>query len=515
MKETNDQKQTGIELWTVAFVFAEMVALIVLPAAAKITPWLAIVIAIACCALVPAMAKRLPAALASAFQRRKALSIVWIVLALFGLLQIGRLSQFMADPSRTWGSAVPDPGAIGHQCLSAYVQAADLARRGEKNLYAEQFYPAFLRLTNPHPDPLPSPVTGLSKYLEDPFQYPPQFLLLPGFALAMTNNFMTIRTCWFVLQSLTLLCLMLLLARWIGGREGVLVGLLIPALYASMPFMFNFQFGQFHAMSVALAVAGLVLFENKSVRTGGALLGFSIVAKIFPSILLIYLAWQKKWREIGWTLFFICLYTLITAGFFGATPLYAFLTFELPRFANEQAFTFAWNRDFPLFFITRNFSIEGFLMKLQLLKIGGIGPATIHAAQWIYSLLLIWFAYFAASVRHPESRLRSVQIWLALLTLASFRTPLVPAFYAMAPTLFLLCLVAPEIRGRWKYAVLITVFWLVIMGGPPLPDNVEIVLDLIGQTAATSVSLWTLLRRPEPLSSEAVDYAEAPLAFPA
>src|SRR5207342_767161 len=124
----------------------------------------------------------------------------------------------------------------------------DLARRGEPNLYAEKFYPAFNWHSGTEPPQLTSPVQGLSQYLEDPYQYPPQFLMLPRMALALTNHFMTIRIFWFVVQSLTLIAGVILLGFWIGGREGLLTILILPTLLAALPVMLNFQFGQFHAM---------------------------------------------------------------------------------------------------------------------------------------------------------------------------------------------------------------------------------------------------------------------------
>jgi hypothetical protein len=36
--------------------------------------------------------------------------------------------------------------------------------------------------------------------LEDPYQYPPQFLLLPRLALVLTDDVATIRVVWFALQ---------------------------------------------------------------------------------------------------------------------------------------------------------------------------------------------------------------------------------------------------------------------------------------------------------------------------
>ncbi len=65
-----------------------------------------------------------PTSIAGAGQRRPVVATLWALGAVLALLQIGRLSAFIADPDRVWGSVVPDPIAANHACLSAYIVAA-------------------------------------------------------------------------------------------------------------------------------------------------------------------------------------------------------------------------------------------------------------------------------------------------------------------------------------------------------------------------------------------------------
>ena len=50
---------------------------------------------------------------------------LWALGAVLALVQMGRLSAFMDDPERIWGSVVPDPehgrqrGASGNGCADA------------------------------------------------------------------------------------------------------------------------------------------------------------------------------------------------------------------------------------------------------------------------------------------------------------------------------------------------------------------------------------------------------------
>jgi hypothetical protein len=60
----------------------------------------------------------------------------WLALAAFAVLalvQLGRLVATMIEP--------PDQGE--HSCLTAYVEAAELARAGDPNLYSASHYEAF------------------------------------------------------------------------------------------------------------------------------------------------------------------------------------------------------------------------------------------------------------------------------------------------------------------------------------------------------------------------------------
>jgi alpha-1,2-mannosyltransferase len=260
------------EQWAVAFGISAIAAAIVTPVAAHVSAWTGVSTAILCFAPLRWIAQRIPEALRGAHQRRPVLSVAWLVLVLLAVFQMARLSAFMVDSSRLWGSTVPDPAAPSHQCLAAYVYAADLCRRGESNVYDERWYPAFTTPLFAEPQAVSSPVAGLGRWVLDPYEYPPPFLLLPRAALALTNSFEHIRTGWFVIQGLSFVLGGLLLVRWISGREGMVTGLLLPAILASIPTLLNFQFGQFHAMAIMLAIWAMFAFDRRRLALGGALL---------------------------------------------------------------------------------------------------------------------------------------------------------------------------------------------------------------------------------------------------
>ncbi|HEY1909016.1 MAG TPA: glycosyltransferase family 87 protein [Myxococcaceae bacterium] len=428
-----------------------------------------------------------PDSISGGLRRRPVVSVLWALGALFALLQMGRLAAFTADPDRLWGSTVPEPAAANHACISAYVVAADLSRRGTENLYDERYYPAFAgdaaRLL------APASIHGLSRWIEDPYEYPPPFLLFPRAALALTDDFPAIRAGWFVLQALGLIVVAAWLARWIGGRDGDLALLLVPVLLASLPTMLALQFGQFHVATLLLSVAALICFEQRRTATGGALLGVAIVSKLFPAFLLVFLLSRRRWREVGWTVVAGALFTVVGLAFLGWAPFQAFLGYQLPRIQSGEAFAFYEKA--AEFIISRNFGIPGLSTKLAVLGVPGMTRGVGAVLGWIYTLVLLALAWIAG-LRPPE-RLRDARIWLGLLSLAALRSPLAPSAYVTVSMLWLLTLSAGEIRGRPVGAVAFVVAWLAIMGPPPLEGATEFTVGFLGQIIGIAICVRAVL----------------------
>ncbi len=96
-------------------------------------------------------------------------------------------------------------------------------------------------------------------------------------------------------------------------------------------------------------------------------------------------------------------------------------------------------------------------------------------------------------------RLRTAQVWLGLLSLASFRSPFVPDAYALIGTLWLLTLIAAE--GHWqapgRIALVIggAITMLVLDGGAiPIPVPAWIMAATLAlQVAAFGLNLAVVL----------------------
>jgi len=481
-------------------------ALIVVPGLPRLGPWAGAAAVLLGVAVAILVVRWVPASLAGGMRRRPVLAALWALAAVLALVQVGRLSAFMADHDRVWGATFPDPKATGHMCMSAYVLAADLSRRGEPNLYDARFYPAF-----PGGIVAETSIVGLSPYLQDPYEYPPPFLLLPRAAIGLTNDFMSVRTAWFVLQALGLLVVAVWLPHWVAGRDGTLALLLIPVLFASVPTMHGLQFGQFHVATLLLSLLGMALLAERRPAWGGALLGFAIVSKLFPGLLLVVLAARRRWRDVGWAIGFCALYAVLGLVFLGWAPFQAFLTYQLPRIASGEAFGFFEREAFS---VSRNFAVSGIVTKLNFLGVPGMGHGVASVVGWLYTLVLLWLAWRAGTGR--ADRLSEVRSWLALLSLGALRSPLAPSAYVVISVLWLLTYLAGEIRGRWQWVVAFVAAWAAILGPPPLEGAAEFITGFIGQGTAIGICLWVLLRRPVAGAAEAVGVTPpAPATSPA
>jgi hypothetical protein len=438
------------------------------------------------------VARLLPPRLDGGFRRRPVVAGLVALLMVLGVAQVGRLSCFMADPALRWGSGYP-PVEFGvrHMCMSAYIRAAELARDGVPNVYAEEHYPVYRSDLPGQTRPVQSSVANLAPFVRDAFEYPPPFLLLPWGALFLTNDFLVMRTGWFMLQTLAFCVIALALSRQLGPRRGIPAGLLLPGLLSSFPFLFNFQFGQFHLAAIMLAMGGMLAFSRARYRLGGALLGGAVVTKIFPGLLLIYLAIRRRGRPILWTVIFVAIYVLVGLLVFGPEPYRAFLGYQVPRVASGRAFSFFVRNDLTL---AANSSVYAIPFKLQRLGVPGMSAPLANGLVWIYTAMLLG-ATIVAAYRKRESTLEPA-VWLGLLTLCSLRSPEAPNVYVGTSALWLLTLVAVETRGRAAANLLFVVFWIAITVQPPLPDpRATIVLWSSGQAAMLALGFWVLLRR--------------------
>ena len=375
-------------------------------------------------------AHRLPGSIDGASTRRRVLSAVWLTLGLLTVLQTARLNAFVADPGFDWWLTTRDPLWSRHMCMVAYVQAADMNRQGVENIYLAEHYPGL------NPDAAPT-LTVRNFTPDDPYQYLPQFLLLPRLALALSDDFRVIYQVWFGLQTLAFLTVALLFARWWGGTRGLLAGLLIPLVFISVPTFSNFQYGQFHIPTLILAVAAFIAFEGRRNALGGLLMATSILSKMFPALLLIPLAFQRRWRALAWTAGFGVVLTILAWFVVGTEPFRAFFFYQLPRLRDGSAFAF-WDiwPDYRAAFLAGNISVYSLMLKLSELGVPAISDGLARGMHGLFTLVAVLAAGLASRAASREER---ALVWLAVLNLAAMTSPAAWGDYVPVGSLLLRC----------------------------------------------------------------------------
>jgi len=439
------------------------------------------------------LVRRIPSEIETWGRRRRILAALWLLVALIGVVQVGRLSTYMTDHDFDWFLSTRHPFFAKHECANAYFYAAELNLRGEPNVYDAVHYPGLNREAQTE-----TALVGMAP--EDPYQYAPQFLLWPTLAISLTHDYPAIRMTWYGLQVALLMGTVLGLALWVGGRAGRLAALWSPAMLVAFPVMYNLQYGQFHFAAVALGVLGLLAFERGRSPLGGALLAVSILSKLFPAVLLVLLAAQRRWRDLAWTAVAGVVLTAVGLAVLGPAPFVAFFDYHLPRLASGDAFAFgeAWPEVRELI-ITSNQGAFGLVTKLEEM---GLPGASVRSAMWanrLFSLALLGAAVLVGLSYRRLSRYDRATSWVALLGLGSLMSTGAFADYVPLTCVWLLTLLVVKIADRPKLAPalgLCAVLQFFILGTVPLGEWTPVALMLpvsaLGALAMMATFGWSL-----------------------
>jgi len=428
------------------------------------------------------LARRLPQGLDTQSSARPRLTTAWVLLALLAVVQVGRLSTYMTNSESDWFLSTREPFYAKHECLNAYIYGAELDRRGESNVYHANHYPGLNREAEPVTE-----LTGMAP--EDPFQYAPQFLLWPRAAIAITQDYQAIRLVWFGINVTLCMGAVLLLSFWVGGSVGAVSALLSPFVLIAFPTLHNFQYGQFHFATIALAVLAMLAFARRRPAIGGTLLAVSILSKLFPALLLVPLALQRRWRDLGWTVVAGAVLTLITLLVTGTAPFLAFAHYHLPRLLDGSAFAFgdAWPEVADLL-VAGNQGIRGIFDKLTAMGLPGVTAVSAGAGK-LFGLSLVMVAA-SIGLRRDVSRSERAIAWIGLLGLGSLASTGAWADYVPLTCVWLLALLAPLTVGRPAMQLALgvcAVMQLVLPGTMPLGDwvgtNWMYPLSLLGALA--------------------------------
>ncbi len=417
------------------------------------------------------------------------------VLAVLAVVQVGRMSVFMADPTQRWGALAPNlEFAARHSCLSSYVHGAELARRGDANIYDDRYG---FDVSSNVPQ-LPSAI-DIGPLTMDTYEYPPQFLPLPRLLLAISRDFMAIRALWFLLTAATFAGVTAVLTRWIGGEGERRGQLLAVAVWMSPPLLITSYFGNFQLIAMGLSALSMMAIFTGRTRRGAALLAFLIGAKIFPGVLGVYLLATRRFAAAAWTAAFGALYALVTLALFGARPFRDFFAYHLPRLASGETFAFLSEPSSAM----ANLGVFGVPFKLRLLGWAGSEAdawALARLLSWVFTLVVVALSVWAGR-RHvtPESgraRATRIGVWFGLLALGALRSPFAPP-EALIPILWALSLRAAAAVRR-REVVLAGALWITIMLFLPVPPPAGAAISLAVQSVTYATAIWLTLTPRDP-----------------
>ena len=328
-----------------------------------------------------------PEAVSGARQRRPVVAGLWVLAALLALAQVGRLSAFMAEPDWVWGSVVPDPLVAGHACLSAYVVAADISRRGTPNLYDERFYPAFAG------DAAKLLAPGTSATSESGWRTPSSTRRRSSSSRARRSSSPTTSSPFAPDGSCSRRSGSSSSRRgWRGGSANATDSWHCCSSRCCWPLSRRCS-GCSSVSSTSppllLSIAAMISFEERRPALGGGLLAVAIVSKLSPAFLLVYLLARRRWREVAWTLGACAVFSGVALAVLGWAPFESFLSYQLPRIQSGEAFSFYEDKELV---VSRNLGIPGLVTKLHFLGVPGMTHALGAALGWLFTLLLLWLA---------------------------------------------------------------------------------------------------------------------------
>lgn len=428
---------------------------------------------------------RLPSTLDGLAGRHKALTALYMAVALVSFVSVARVSIFMGDPTRVDLQALPGEAFTeAHSCLTAYVHASELARQGVDNLYADHWWHGSLGLP-----PLPAGVENPYRPFElDNFNYPPTFVLLAAPLATLDGDFLAQRALWFGLNGLLVALGLWVVARWIVGPGVHRVLLLAPLLLGSVPILLTLQIGNFHLAATVLSVLAMVALAGGRSATGGALLAMAILSKISPGILGIVLLVQRRVRASVLAAGFGALLLALSLLLFGTDPIRSFITTALPHLSTGAAFPFMDTEAG----IATNMSPFGIPFKLKLLGFDVGDPW--HLGPWVSRVYTIGLLLLAvASARRRGDRRDQAIRWMSLLVLAAMQSPFSPAYSTFA-LLWATTLLSVEVQRTRDAVALIALWPAILYGGQGLDPLAQATLSIAQTALIVGVSAWLVVR---------------------
>ena len=362
-----------------------------------------------------------------------ALSIAGTLILLVMLVRLAVFAQAPAPlPAIGWSVTPWNAFVTRHACTTAYWQAATEVERAP-DVYAPSTYST--GRVGPDGREIPR---FIGPYAVDPYEYPPTFLVLPRALTVIAPGFPQFRLIWGFMNLAVVIAAVVLVARRVDRENGSRSLWLAPLALVPLTVFHVFQSGNAQLFFVSLAMLGMLAFERGRHAVGGLLLAYAVVGKLFPGLLVIYLAVRRDWRALAWTAAWGLALTLVTIADIGWAPFTAFLD-HLPKLLSGEAFPMLRMQGPP----DVSQSVPGLVLKLP--RFGGpvLPFEALKIAGWIFSVVIAW-ATVRLALRPVAPRLAPLA-WLVILGLATLRSPFLPGYGAF--------------QGVWVAAILLALTW--------------------------------------------------------
>jgi hypothetical protein len=239
---------------------------------------------------------------------------------------------------------------------------------------------------------------------------------------------------------------------------------------------------------VALCVLGWVAIERRQDGVGGGLLAAATLAKISPGLLGVVLLAQARWRVVAFTCLAAVGLGALSVAVLGTQVWRDFLFYHLPHLESGEAYRFLSGTGET----TMNLAPFGIPFKLRALGFEGWGWPQARLFGHVVTAAAFVLAVLAG--RNTGSPQHRLTVWLAVLMLASLRSPFAAPYVLSTMVLFLLVL-ATEIRSRLGLAVFLA---LCLLTFPPMPGSgapVLVAVSLVRAVLLYAVLVWAVLRR--------------------
>jgi hypothetical protein len=301
---------------------------------------------------------------------------------------------------------------------------------------------------------------------------------------------------WFAMNGIVGLLAVLMIAGSLEGIARTRALAFSPLIWAAIPTLNTLPKGNVQLLIFAFSMIAMLLFKKKQTVSGGLLLAYAIASKLWPGVLIVYLLIRRKWRAIIATGVLGLVLTLVTLSWTGWQTFTAFFS-HMPGLLSGEAFPAFRNPNA----VAINISIPGVILKLKLFGVAGMTLGVSKIIGWIYTIFLLAIIALVAR-RSAQTDQDNALVWLAILILATLRSPFLPQSYGNFPALWLLTLIAAFYEPTKKNLMIVLILWTCLNVMVPLDYGVDprytALIILIPQTITLMLALHPLLKGMAP-----------------